>query len=225
MFSDIAPRYDVANDALSLGTHRLWRALAVEKSKACAGQSVLDCASGTGDLAFAFKRAVGPSGSVVGTDFNADMLSVAAEKASSEKVDVRFEVADVLALPYPEASFDIASIAFGIRNVDDPLRCLSELARVTKPGGRVVVLEFGQPKGLFGAFFRLYSRFVMPALGQLLTGHRAAYEYLPRTSAVFPAGERFLALMKATGRLAFSEAQPLLFGLAYIYVGTVRSDV
>ena len=106
---------------------------------------MLDCATGTGDLALAFKRTVGPEGEVVGTDFCAEMLAAAPAKAARAGVQVRFEVADALELPFRESSFDVASIAFGIRNVDDPVRCLREMARVVRPGGRVIVLEFGQP--------------------------------------------------------------------------------
>ncbi|MCI0574521.1 MAG: bifunctional demethylmenaquinone methyltransferase/2-methoxy-6-polyprenyl-1,4-benzoquinol methylase UbiE [Myxococcaceae bacterium] len=222
MFSSIAPRYDVANEVLSLGVHRVWRRAAVKASEAKPGDRVLDCATGTGDLALAFKRAVGSTGSVVGTDFCAEMLAPAPAKAAQAGLDVRFEVADALALPYPDATFDVASIAFGIRNVDDPVRCLSEMARVVKPGGRVVVLEFGQPAGLFGALFRFYSRVVMPAVGGLLTGNRAAYQYLPRTSAAFPAGDRFLALMDRAGAIRERRARALTFGTAHVYVGTVR---
>ncbi len=221
MFSQIAPRYDATNDILSMGVHRLWRRVAVQRSGAAPGDSVLDCATGTGDLALAFKRVVGPAGAVIGTDFNADMLSFAPKKAQQAGLEVKFEVADAMKLPYENARFTVASISFGIRNVDDPKACVAELARVVKPGGRVVVLEFGQPKGLFGMLFRFYAKHVMPLLGQLLTGSRAAYEYLPRTMAAFPAGDRFTAMMNETGRYAKAEAHPLLWGLAYVYVGTV----
>lgn len=221
MFTQIAPRYDATNDVLSLGVHRLWRRVAVKRSGVVAGDSVLDCATGTGDLALAFKRTVGPTGEVIGTDFNAGMLSFAPGKAKEAGLDVKFEVADAMKLPYESSRFTVASISFGIRNVDDPKACVAELARVVKPGGRVVVLEFGQPKGLFGMFFRFYARFVMPLLGQLLTGSRAAYEYLPRTMAAFPAGDRFVGMMQETGKYSSAKAHPLLFGLAYVYVGVV----
>jgi demethylmenaquinone methyltransferase / 2-methoxy-6-polyprenyl-1,4-benzoquinol methylase len=222
MFASIAQRYDAANEVLSLGVHRGWRREAVRLSGAGAGDRVLDCATGTGDLALSFKRAVGPSGLVVGTDFCAEMLASAPGKARKAGLEVRFEVADALALPFASGSFDIASIGFGIRNVDDPVACLREMARVVRPGGRVVVLEFGQPRGAFGALFRLYSRSVMPAIGGALTGNRAAYEYLPRTAAAFPAGDRFLAMMDEAGSFASRTAHPLLAGTAYVYVGTVR---
>jgi demethylmenaquinone methyltransferase/2-methoxy-6-polyprenyl-1,4-benzoquinol methylase len=218
MFASIAPRYDAANEVLSLGIHKGWRRKAVQLSGATPGQSVLDCATGTGDLALEFKRAVG-EGSVLGTDFCAEMLQAAPGKARRAELDVQFAVADAQALPYPEGCFDIASMAFGIRNVDDPLRCLREMARVVKPGGRVVVLEFGQPRGAFGALFRAYSKGVMPLVGGLLTGNRAAYEYLPRTAAQFPAGEKFLELMREAGCFSSCTAHPLTFGTAFVYLG------
>jgi demethylmenaquinone methyltransferase/2-methoxy-6-polyprenyl-1,4-benzoquinol methylase len=219
MFASIARRYDTANEVLSLGIHKGWRRAAVAISGAARGQRVIDCATGTGDLALEFKRAVGPTGEVIGTDFCAEMLRPAPAKAARAGLDVKFAVADALALPYPDGRFDIASIAFGIRNVDDPLRCLREMARVVKPGGSVIVLEFGQPRGAFGALFRAYSRGVMPLVGGLLTGNRAAYEYLPRTAAAFPAGERFLALMRESRAFSSVEAHPLTFGTAYVYRG------
>lgn len=223
MFSSIAPRYDVTNVVLSLGVDRLWRRVAVRESGAGVGARVLDCATGTGDLALALRRAVGPSGSVVGMDFCAAMLGPAREKARRAGLeDIRFEEGDALALRYPAGAFDVATIAFGIRNVDDPVRCLKEMARVVRPGGRVVVLEFGQPKGLWGALYRLYSRALMPAVGGLLTGNRAAYAYLPRTAAAFPAGERFLALMDEAAAFSARRAVSLSGGIAYVYVGEVR---
>ena len=221
MFSQVAPRYDLTNDVLSMGTHRLWRREAVRRAGVKAGDAVLDCATGTGDLALAFRRAVGPSGTVVGTDFNADMLAAAPGKAKAAGLDITFQVADVMALPFPDGAFDVSSISFGIRNVDSPVQALRELGRVLKPGGRAVVLEFGQPEGAFGAAFRVYARFGMPLIGQVLTGNRAAYEYLPRTAGAFPCGQKFLALMDESKAFARREAHPLLGGLAWIYVGTV----
>lgn len=222
MFSSIATRYDVTNEVLSFGIHRLWRRSAVKYSGAQAGDAILDCATGTGDLALAFKRKVGPTGRVMGTDFCPEMLQSAPAKAAQAGLELEFQVADAMALPFESNTFDVASIAFGIRNVDDPVVCLREMARVVKPGGRVVVLEFGQPTGLFGALFRVYSKVVMPTVGGLLTGNRAAFEYLPRTAAQFPAGDRFLDLMDKADAYRERVAHPLTFGTSYVYVGTVR---
>lgn len=220
MFADIAPSYDSTNTVLSMGIHHLWRKRAVALSGAAPGMSVLDCATGTGDLAIAFKETVG-DGRVVGTDFCAPMLGPAPAKAQKRGLDITFEVADALDLPYDDNSFDIASISFGIRNVDDPLKCLQEMARVVRPGGRVVVIEFGQPRGLFGALYRFYSFKVMPAVGGIMSGNRDAYVYLPRTSANFPAGDDFIALMDQSGAYSDRTATSLSLGIAWIYVGTV----
>lgn len=221
MFADIAPSYDRVNGILSFGIHHLWRNEAVRESGARTGDRVLDCATGTGDLALAFKKAVGRDGEVVGTDFCAEMMETAPEKAVDAELVVRFEVADAMNLPYEDNEFDLASIAFGIRNVDDPVTALREMARVVRPGGRVVVLEFGQPEGILGPPYRFYSRKVMPAVGGWLTGNREAYTYLPETSAAFPAGEEFLALMDRAGVFASRRAVPETGGIAWIYVGTV----
>ena len=222
MFSDIASRYDRANSVLSFGIHHLWRRATVAASGVRAGSSVLDCAPGTGDLALAFKRAVGPTGRVVGTDFNADMLSYAPAKAQQSGLDVAFEVADAMHLPYADATFDAASISFGIRNVDDPRVALADMARVVKPGGKVVVLEFGQPRGIMGMLYGMYSRYVIPFIGGLITGNRKAYEYLPTTAAAFPCREAFTDLMTSTGRLTNCTYRELTGGIAFLYVGTVK---
>jgi demethylmenaquinone methyltransferase/2-methoxy-6-polyprenyl-1,4-benzoquinol methylase len=221
MFSAIARRYDAVNGLLSFGVHKGWRRKAVKLAGVRPGDAILDCATGTGDLALQWKRAVGDKGRVVGTDFCAEMLDEAPRKAERAGLEVQFELADAQNLPYRTDTFDAASIAFGIRNVDSPSACLTEMARVVKPGGKVVVLEFGQPEGLFGLLFRFYSKSVIPFVGGLLTGNRSAYQYLPRTAAAFPAGEKFLQLMKETAAFASVEAHALTFGTAYVYIGRV----
>jgi len=222
MFADIADDYDRLNSILSFGVHYFWRDKAVKLSGAQPGSRVLDCATGTGDLALEFKEKVGPEGYVKGTDFCAEMLQYAPDKAAQKNLSVDFEVADVLNLPYDDNEFDIASIAFGIRNVDDPVKGLREMARVVKPGGRVVVLEFGQPRGIVKYPYELYSQYIMPAIGGWISGNREAYTYLPRTSARFPAGDKFLQLMEEADAFESKQAHKLTAGIAYIYVGTVR---
>lgn len=221
MFARIAPRYDRANTVLSLGVHHRWRRRAVQLAEPPRSGAVLDVATGTGDLAFQFRRVLGRAGRVVAVDFCTPMLEQARAKAERRGLPVEFREGDALRLDFPEASFDVASIAFGIRNVDDPKRCLEEMARVVRPGGRVVVLEFGQPVGLRRRPYQWYSRRLLPRIGGWLTGDRSAYEYLPRTVAEFPWGERFLELMRLTGRFADAHAVPLSGGIAYVYVGTV----
>jgi demethylmenaquinone methyltransferase/2-methoxy-6-polyprenyl-1,4-benzoquinol methylase len=222
MFASIARRYDHGNQVLSLGLHHRWRRAAVKQSGAKRGDRVLDCATGTGDLAFEFQRAVGREGQVVGIDFCAEMLEIARAKAEQGGRPTRFEEADALRLPYPDASFDVASIAFGIRNVDEPALGIKEMARIVRPGGSVVVLEFGQPGGpLFGPLYRFYSANVIPLIGGWLTGRRSAYEYLNRTSSEFPSGRAFVALMERSGRFSRVEARSLTGGIAYVYVGIV----
>lgn len=222
MFADIADDYDRVNSILSFGVHHAWRSRTVELSGAKFGDQVLDCATGTGDLALEFKEAVGKEGYVLGTDFCKEMIEHAPAKAAENDLQVFFEVADAMDLPYDDNRFDVSSIAFGIRNVDDPVQALKEMARVVKPGGNVVVLEFGQPKGLLKYPYELYSQYIMPTLGGWISGNKEAYTYLPRTSAEFPAGNNFIELMKDTGSFKSQMFEKLTGGIAYVYVGTVK---
>jgi demethylmenaquinone methyltransferase / 2-methoxy-6-polyprenyl-1,4-benzoquinol methylase len=221
MFADIADDYDRINGILSFGVHNAWRKKTVLESGAKPGDRVLDCATGTGDLALEFKKTVGHEGYVLGTDFCKEMIEHAPAKAEDKNLVVEFEVADAMNLPFDDNSFDITSIAFGIRNVDDPVVALKEMARVIKPGGRVVVLEFGQPEGLIRYPYQFYSKHVMPTVGGWISGNREAYTYLPETSAKFPAGEKFLELMDKTESFSSRKAIKLTGGIAYVYVGTV----
>lgn len=219
MFASIAGRYDRANTVLSGGVHHLWRKKAVKASGAKEGDRVLDCATGTGDLAIAFRKAVGPSGKVIGTDFVPEMLEHARVKAP----EIEFEVADVTRLPYPDASFDVASISFGIRNVNEPGKGIAEMARVVRSGGRVIVLEFGQPRSrFFGALYDFYRRHLLPRLGGMVTGEQDAYEYLERSAGRFPCGDDFVRLMRESADFVTIEHVPLTFGIAYLYRAVKR---
>ena len=143
----------------------------------------------------------------------------AEKKAEEERLDIEWEVQDAMNLPYPDSSFDIASIAFGIRNVDDPSKGIASMTRVVKPGGRVAFLEFGTPKPYMKPFFALYSKVVIPRLGGLVTGNQDAYEYLTRTSAAFPTGEAFVQLMNQAAAFSSIRTIPLTGGIAYLYIG------
>lgn len=221
MFASIADRYDMVNSVLSMGTHYRWRKKTVKLSGAKPGMAVLDCATGTGDLALDFKKVVGDQGRVLGTDFCKEMIEPAPAKAKKKDLDVEFEVADAMNLPYEDDTFDISSIAFGIRNVDDPATALGEMARVVKSGGKVVVLEFGQAYGVMKYPFNLYSKYIIPKVGGWLTGNPDAYTYLPETSAKFPAGSHFTDLMEQTGAFSSQYFHPLTSGVAYVYIGVV----
>jgi demethylmenaquinone methyltransferase / 2-methoxy-6-polyprenyl-1,4-benzoquinol methylase len=208
MFGRIASRYDRANTILSGGVHHLWRRRTVRRAQVRRGLRVLDCATGTGDLAIRFREA---GADVVGIDFTPQMIELARAKAPS----IRFEVADVTSLPYSNDSFDIASIGFGIRNVADPRKGIAEMARVVRPRGKVIVLEFGRPRG----WFSLYHKHVLPWLGAIVTGDRAAYDYLESSTAQFPSGNDFVKMMRESARFDSIEFESLTFGIAYLYVG------
>jgi demethylmenaquinone methyltransferase/2-methoxy-6-polyprenyl-1,4-benzoquinol methylase len=219
MFGSIARRYDRANTVLSAGVHHRWRAKAVRWSGAREGERVLDCATGTGDFAIAFRNAVGDRGEVVGTDFTPEMIELARLKDRR----IRFEVADVTQLPFADGTFDISAIAFGIRNVNDPRRGIAEMARVVRSGGRVIVLEFGQPgNAALRTAYSFYSRTILPRIGGVVTGERGAYEYLERSSSRFPCGEDFVQLMNECAGFASVDCVPLTFGIAYLYRGVKR---
>jgi demethylmenaquinone methyltransferase/2-methoxy-6-polyprenyl-1,4-benzoquinol methylase len=223
MFSKVASRYDRANSVLSVGIHHLWRKKLVELSGAKPGDKVLDCATGTGDLAIAFKQTVGTKGDVIGTDFCVEMMETAPAKAAKKDLSIKFEQADVTKLQYTDKQFDIVSISFGIRNVSDPVKALSEMARVTRPGGRVMVLEFGQMSTpVIKDLYSLYSEKVLPTIGGWVTGQKEAYDYLQKSSAAFPCKEGFIGLMKKSGAFSDMTFVPVSFGIAYIYIGVVK---
>ncbi len=223
MFSKVAANYDRANSVLSVGIHHLWRKKLVEISGAQVGNKVLDCATGTGDLAIAFKKAVGATGEVIGTDFCADMMTSAPNKATSAGLKIKFEQADVTALQYPNQQFDIVSISFGIRNVSDPVKALTEMARVSKSGGRVMVLEFGQMQTpIIKDLYKIYSEQILPKIGGMVTGQKEAYDYLQKSSAHFPCREGFLDLMKKADCFTEMKYTAISFGIAYIYTGVVK---
>jgi len=149
--------------------------------------------------------------------------SPAPAKAAQEHLDIKFEQADVTQLQYQDKQFDIVSISFGIRNVNNPVKALQEMARVTKPGGRVMVLEFGQMQiPLIGGAYKFYSEKILPILGGWVTGQKDAYEYLQKSSAAFPCREGFLDLMKQAGSFSDMKYVPVSLGIAYIYIGTVK---
>jgi demethylmenaquinone methyltransferase/2-methoxy-6-polyprenyl-1,4-benzoquinol methylase len=178
MFDRIAHRYDTVNSVLSAGTDSGWRRRAARETNLREGGSALDVACGSGKLTAELAKLAGPSGRVVGLDFSAQMLEV----ARRDHPRLEFLEGDALSLPFDGATFDAATIAFGLRNLADPVRGLREMLRVVKPSGRAVVLEFVRPpRGPVGVAYRLYLRTLLPAIGGLLSGQPAAYRYLSDT--------------------------------------------
>jgi demethylmenaquinone methyltransferase / 2-methoxy-6-polyprenyl-1,4-benzoquinol methylase len=219
MFDRIAGVYDLMNSVMTAGMHHRWRERAADLAGLGPGDRALDVATGTGDLALALKRRVGPGGEVVGCDFSERMLELARAKAP----DLRFDSADALALPYPERSFDAATVGFGARNFADLGRGLREMRRVVRPGGRVVVLEITTPqRPPLSWFFRLWFDRAVPALGRA-AGDRDAYAYLPSSVRRFPGPRELAAELCAAG---LGDVRYLLTagGIIAIHRGTVASD-
>lgn len=223
IFTEIADGYDNANDAITFGLARSWRKALVHWSGAGAGDDVLDCATGTGDLALEFKRAVGREGRVVGTDFCRAMLEKAPGKARALGLDVEFQWADALDLPFADNTFEFASIAYGIRNVGNAEKAIREMARVVRPAGAVMILETGDsqfPVIQWG--FDLYFKHVVPVVGGWITGKKSAYQYLSRSSKRFPSRENFVNILKSTGCFSSVEYRSLMGGASFMYKAIVR---
>ena len=199
VFKSVAPSYDVMNDLMSLGLHRVWKRFALELSGVRAGSRVLDVASGSGDLAAAFARRAGPTGQVWMTDINAAMLSVGRDKMIDQGVFPPLALCDAEKLPFPADTFDCVSVAFGLRNMTHKERALAEMTRVTRPGGRVIVLEFSKPWKLLAKAYDAYSFSILPALGKYIAKDEAAYRYLAESIRMHPDQETLKAMMQAAG--------------------------
>jgi demethylmenaquinone methyltransferase / 2-methoxy-6-polyprenyl-1,4-benzoquinol methylase len=217
MFDRIASVYDVMNSVMTAGLHHRWRARAADLAAVGPGDRALDVATGTGDLAVELARRVGPDGEVVGSDFSEEMLTLARRKAPA----IAFEWGNALELPYEDGRFDAATVGFGARNFSDLERGLHEMARVVRPGGRVVVLEITTPqRPPLSTFFRVWFDRIVPLLGRL-TGETLAYSYLPSSVRRFPAPEGLAAAMTRAG---LGDIRWILTagGIIAIHVGTKR---
>jgi demethylmenaquinone methyltransferase/2-methoxy-6-polyprenyl-1,4-benzoquinol methylase len=220
MFGAIAPRYDFLNRLLSLGIDRRWRRFAVKQVRYGIPGTILDVATGTGDVALELAARTPDTIRIVGIDFCREMVELGREKVRKSPYAGRItlEVAPCEAMPFPQATFDSVTIAFGIRNVVDRLQGLREMLRVLKPGGRVVVLEFSSPRSkLFKAIYYFYFLKILPAIGGLFS-KQSAYQYLPDSVLEFPSQEEFKGLMAAVGFTNLVHYN-LTGGIATVYVG------
>ncbi len=222
MFAQIAPRYDLLNHVLSLGIDIRWRRKVVRRLRLDQSLPVLDCCTGTGDLALMIANKLDGRGEVIGSDFCAPMLELALKKHAAKYAQraVKFIEADSQSLPFPNDTFQAVTVAFGLRNVQDTDLGIREMLRVCAPGGQVAVLEFSQPTapGL-KQLYQFYFRHVLPRIGQSLAKNdKSAYEYLPNSVIQFPSGRALAERMEAAG-LSNVVVTPYTFGIASLYLG------
>ena len=220
MFDNIAPKYDLLNHTLSMSIDRVWRRRVVGEVRRAKPGRILDVATGTGDLAIAMARRIRDV-QVLGVDLSEQMLAVARRKIEARGLDGRIVLdrGDAERLAVADASVDVATVAFGVRNFGDLGAGLRELARTIKPGGKVVILEFSRPRNrVFRALYEFYSDKILPRIGGLVSRDKRAYEYLPASVGEFPAPEEFMAMMARAG-FRNCRARSQSFGIAQIYIG------
>jgi demethylmenaquinone methyltransferase / 2-methoxy-6-polyprenyl-1,4-benzoquinol methylase len=218
VFDSVAPRYDVMNDLMSLGLHRAWKAFTVMAADLRPGQQVLDIAGGTGDLALAFARKVGPAGRVVHTDINESMLRVGRDRLLDAGVVLPTLVCDAEKLPFADSSFDRVSVAFGLRNMTHKEQALAEMARVLRPGGRLLVLEFSQVAPPLRKAYDWYSFSVLPRLGRWVAQDEASYRYLAESIRMHPGQQELKAMMHKAG-FGHVDYHNLTGGVVALHVG------
>lgn len=218
VFDSVARRYDLMNDLMSLGLHRAWKAYAVAVAGPQAGDRVLDIAGGTGDLSSALAKRVGPQGCVVHTDINAAMLGAGRDRLVDQGLSLPTVLCDAEALPFRDASFDLATVGFGLRNMTHKERALGEMARVLRPGGRLVVLEFSRVAEPLRKPYDWYSFQVLPRLGQWVAGDGDSYRYLAESIRMHPDQAELKAMMKAAG-FGHVDVHNLAAGVVALHVG------
>lgn len=221
VFDSVAQRYDLMNDLMSFGIHRLWKRFVASETGLRPGQSALDVAGGTADIALLMADRVGSEGSVVVFDINGEMLKVGRDKCVDRGYlsNIRFAQGNAEEIPFEDNTFHCATVGFGIRNVTHLDRALSEMTRVVKPGGKVICLEFSRPESaLLRKAYDLYSFSFIPSVGEMITGNRSAYEYLPESIRKFPPQEELKKMMQDAG-LWKVKYHNLLNGIAAVHVG------
>jgi demethylmenaquinone methyltransferase/2-methoxy-6-polyprenyl-1,4-benzoquinol methylase len=218
VFDSVAPKYDVMNDLMSLGMHRAWKAYTVAVANLREGDAVLDIAGGTGDLAKAFARKVGPTGSVVHTDINEAMLRQGRDRLIDAGLFLPTVLCDAETLPFASGRFDLVSVAFGLRNMTHKERALAEMNRVLKPGGRLLVLEFSKIAAPLSKAYDWYSFNVLPRLGKWVARDEHSYRYLAESIRVHPGQAELKAMMKVAG-FGHVDVHNLSAGAVALHVG------
>ena len=218
VFDSVASKYDVMNDLMSAGLHRVWKAYTVQVANLKAGDQVLDIAGGTGDLALAFAKKVGSEGRVVHTDINEAMLSTGRDRLLNLGVVLPTLVCDAEKLPFPDGHFDLVSVAFGLRNMTHKDLALTEMCRVLKPGGKLLVLEFSKVAKPLQKFYDWYSFKVLPPMGKLVAGDDSSYRYLAESIRMHPDQETLKTLMKSSG-FGHVDFHNLSAGVVALHVG------
>jgi demethylmenaquinone methyltransferase/2-methoxy-6-polyprenyl-1,4-benzoquinol methylase len=218
VFDSVASRYDLMNDLMSAGLHRVWKAYTVAVAAVREGDKVLDIAGGTGDLARAFAKKVGTAGTVVHTDINEAMLRRGRDRLLDEGLALPTSICDAEALPFPTGSFDLVSVAFGLRNMTHKDLALAEMCRVLRPGGRLLVLEFSKVAAPLEKAYDWYSFKVLPQIGKLVAGDAESYRYLAESIRMHPGQQELKAMMKGVG-FGHVDVHNLTAGVAALHVG------
>jgi demethylmenaquinone methyltransferase/2-methoxy-6-polyprenyl-1,4-benzoquinol methylase len=218
VFDSVAPKYDLMNDLMSMGLHRAWKAYTVLVANVQPGQRVLDIAGGTGDLALAFSKKVGAAGQVVHTDINEAMLRSGRDRLLDAGVSLPSMVCDAEKLPFADNSFDLVSVAFGLRNMTHKDLALAEMNRVIKPRGKLLVLEFSKVPRPMEKVYDWYSFKVLPRLGRIVAGDADSYRYLAESIRMHPGQEELKALMKKAG-FGHVDYHNLTGGVVALHVG------
>jgi len=221
MFDKIAPTYDLGNTILSFGIHFLWRKKTAKLAALMPNSKILDCATGTGELYISFKSYYKDS-TVIGIDFSKYMLKIASNKLYKINMQHLLIEGDMTQLPFNDNSFDVVTIAFGIRNADNVSSVLEEMARVLKPNGKIIILEFGQPKiGIIEILYNFYCDCMIP-IAKLILKDKGSYTYLIKTTRAFACREKFIKLMDETNSFKNCTYKTLSFGISYLYIGTKK---